>query len=225
MSDFEEYPKLPKEESVPLEVKIINVASIHENDIIILKTNNPLEARELIDIRDKIKKQANVNNLAIMRLDQNDELMLMKTPVRSLKVKKLNPEAKLPTKGTEYAAGFDLFLLETVNIHPEEHLKLHTGIAVEIPPGKCGIIRPRSSAFKRGLLTIGTIDSDYRGEVFLAVQNLHAKGCYEHQQLIKHSSIAQLIIVDHNSAIKLEEVNELSETTRGTSGFGSTGNV
>ena len=136
--------------------------------------------------------------------------------------KKLDKNAKTPTYGTEYSAGADLYALEGAVIGAHETLLIHTGIAIEIPEGYCGLIFARSGlASKRGLAPankVGVIDADYRGEVMVALHN-HTD---EPKSIDPFERIAQLAIVPFLKA-ELVECEELSETVRGAGGFGSTG--
>ena len=139
-------------------------------------------------------------------------------------LKKLCEKATLPTYGTAYSAGADLYacLEETVSIAPRETVLIHTGLALEIPSGYVGLIYARSGlATKRGLAPankVGVIDADYRGEVMVALYNQS-----DAVQTVAHGErIAQLVIAPFLSA-EFEEVEELSDTVRGAGGFGSTG--
>lgn len=139
-------------------------------------------------------------------------------------VKKLHPNAKLPTYGSVEAAGADLYacLDATVTIQPGETLWIPTGIALEVPKGCAGLVYARSSlGVKRGLAPankVGVIDSDYRGEIRVVLLN-HSK---EVQSIEPGERIAQFIITPVLTP-EYEEVAELSDTQRGTGGFGSTG--
>ena len=141
-----------------------------------------------------------------------------------VRIKKLDERATVPTYGTEYSAGADLYNLagETVTIPAHSTLLIHTGISAEIPEGYCGLIFARSGlASKRGLAPankVGVIDADYRGEVMVALHN-HS----EHPASIDPGErIAQLAIVPFLKA-EFELADELSDTVRGAGGFGSTG--
>ena len=141
-----------------------------------------------------------------------------------VKIKKLNPEAVVPTYGSEFSAGADLYACETgsVTIAPGETKLIHTGLSVEIPCGFAGLIYARSGlATKKGLAPankVGVIDADYRGEVMVALYNQSAA-----QQTIEPGErIAQLVITPFLKADFLE-ADELSDTVRGEGGFGSTG--
>lgn len=142
----------------------------------------------------------------------------------NIKVKKLNPAATLPTYGSEYAAGADLYACmdAPVTINPHETVMICTGLAMEIPAGYAGLIYPRSGmASKRGLAPankVGVVDPDYRGEFMVALHN--------HSEIVQTvepgERIAQLVITPFLTA-SFEECEELSDTVRGVGGFGSTG--
>ena len=141
-----------------------------------------------------------------------------------IRIKKLDERAVTPTYGSEYSAGADLYALidGAVEILPHETLFIHTGISVEIPEGYCGLVFARSSmGAKRGLAPankVGVIDADYRGEIMVALHN-HS----EKPATVEYGErIAQLAIVPFLKA-EFEESDELSDTVRGTGGFGSTG--
>lgn len=139
-------------------------------------------------------------------------------------VKKVLPDAILPTYGSEFSAGADLYaLLEApCTILPGETVLLNTGIAMEIPEGYGGFIYARSSmGVKRGLAPankVGVIDSDYRGEIRVALHN-HSK---EPQTVENGERVAQIVIAPYLKAT-FEEAEELGQTLRGAGGFGSTG--
>ena len=142
----------------------------------------------------------------------------------NIRVKKLSPNAVLPTYGTNEAAGADLYacLEETVSIVPGQTCWVGTGIALEVPKGCAGLIYARSSlGVKRGLAPankVGVIDSDYRGEIRVVLLN-HSN---QVQTVAPGERIAQLIITPVLTPA-YEEVDELTDTQRGTAGFGSTG--
>ena len=141
-----------------------------------------------------------------------------------LRIKKLRDNAQMPTYGSEYAAGADMYaaLDEAVTIEPGETKFIPTGLAFEIPEGYAGFVHARSGlASKRGLAPankVGVIDADYRGEVMVA---LHNHGT-EAQTVEKGERIAQMVIAPYLK-VEYEEVEELSSTKRGEGGFGSTG--
>lgn len=142
----------------------------------------------------------------------------------TFKCKKLNPNAKVPKKAGNTEAGFDMFTLNDWEycLMPGEVCKIPTGIALEIPHGMYGDIRPRSSAFSKGLLVSGVIDETYRGECFIMAVNISNNPI----DLKGGKAYAQLILTSYNHAwSSCEEVEELSGTTRGQDGFGSTGNT
>lgn len=141
-----------------------------------------------------------------------------------VRVKKLKEHAKLPTYGSEYAAGADLYacLDNSVEIKPGDSVWIPTGIAVEVPVGCAGLIYARSSmGVKRGLAPankVGVIDSDYRGEICVVLLN-HSK---QVQVVEPGERVAQFIITPVLTP-EYHEVENLTETERGTGGFGSTG--
>ena len=139
-------------------------------------------------------------------------------------IKKLDERAVLPTYGSEFSAGADLYALldEALTILPGETKFVHTGIAIEVPEGYAGLVYARSGlASKRGLAPankVGVIDADYRGEVMVALHN-HSTIA---QTIQSGERIAQLVITPFLKAEYFES-ETLSETVRGTGGFGSTG--
>lgn len=142
----------------------------------------------------------------------------------SMNIKKLNENATIPTYGSEYAAGADLYACEggEVTIAPAETRLIHTGIAMEIPEGLVGLVYARSGlASKRGLAPankVGVIDSDYRGEIMVA---LHNHGTAP-QTIADGERIAQIVFTSYMTA-EFTVADELSDTVRGIGGFGSTG--
>ena len=139
-------------------------------------------------------------------------------------VKKLRPNATLPTYGTSLAAGADLYacLEEAVTIAPGQTRMIPTGIAMEIPVGFAGLIYARSGlSVKRGLAPankVGVVDADYRGEFMVALLNHGTES-----QTVSHGErIAQLVITPVFTPGFIE-VDELTDTARGQGGFGSTG--
>ncbi len=139
-----------------------------------------------------------------------------------IKYKKLNERAIIPTYGTEFAAGADLYALDGAQIAPGDSVWFGTGIAVEIPTGYVGLVFARSSlGVKRGLAPankVGVIDSDYRGELRVVLHN-HSN---QLQSVDAGERVAQLVIVPYLPAEYLE-AEELDESDRGVQGFGSTG--
>lgn len=139
-----------------------------------------------------------------------------------LKFKKLHVLAIAPSYATSGAAGFDISASEDAMIEPGEFATVNTGLAFEIPDGFEIQMRPRSGmSFKSGSLfknTIGTIDADYRGEVRVCLANIGR----EPLKIRAGDRIAQGVFTPVCRA-ELVEAEELSETARGSSGFGSTG--
>ena len=143
---------------------------------------------------------------------------------QNVKIKKVQKNATIPTYGTEYAAGADLYACidEVVSFEPGETKLIKTGVAMEVPTGYAGLIYARSGlASKKGLAPankVGVVDSDYRGEIMVALHN-HSK---EVREIEPQERIAQFVIAPYLKAV-FDEVEELDETTRGEGGFGSTG--
>ena len=142
----------------------------------------------------------------------------------NVRVKKLHPNAVLPTYGSAEAAGADLYacLESEVTIEPGEVYWVPTGIALEVPKGCAGLVYARSSlGAKRGLAPankVGVIDSDYRGEIKVVLLN-HSK---LPQTLQPGERVAQFVITPVLQP-QYEEVEDLTDTSRGAGGFGSTG--
>ena len=141
-----------------------------------------------------------------------------------VRIKKLDENAIMPTYGTDYSAGADLYNLssEPVTVPAHTTCLIHTGISLEIPEGYCGLIFARSGlASKRGLAPankVGVIDADYRGEVMVALHN-HTDRT---QTVDGGERVAQLAILPFLKA-EFELADKLSDTVRGVGGFGSTG--
>lgn len=141
-----------------------------------------------------------------------------------INIKKLTDTAKTPTRGSEHAAGYDLYadVKEDVQIAPHTTAKIGTGLAMEIPDGYFGAIFARSGlAAKEGLRPancVGVCDSDYRGEYIVAIHN----DSEETRTVTAGERMAQLVVMPY-LAVTFEEVTELTDTNRGEGGFGSTG--
>ena len=142
----------------------------------------------------------------------------------SMNIKKLDERAVVPAYASAMAAGADLYacLDEPVTIAPNETKLIHTGLAMAIPEGMAGLIYARSGlASKRGLAPankVGVVDSDYRGEVMVALHNHGiAPQTVEHGERIAQLVLAPVITADFNV------VDDLDSTVRGEGGFGSTG--
>ena len=144
--------------------------------------------------------------------------------MEKINIKKLTESAVIPTYGTEYSAGADLYAdtKENVVIKAHETKLIKTGISLEIPEGYAGLIYARSGlASKKGLAPankVGVIDADYRGEIMVALHN-HTT---EDKEISPQERIAQLVITPFLK-VDFNEVDNLSETVRGEGGFGSTG--
>lgn len=142
----------------------------------------------------------------------------------NVNIKKLKESAVIPTYGSDFAAGADLYACmdEPMTINPGETQFVKTGIALEIPEGYAGLIYARSGlACKQGLAPankVGVVDADYRGEIMVALHN-HSN---EAKTIEPKERIAQLVITPFLAA-SFTEVDVLSDTVRGADGFGSTG--
>ncbi len=142
-----------------------------------------------------------------------------------IKVKKLNvsdPRPKLPTRGSQKAAGLDLYSIETRTLRPGMIHMFPTGIILEIPPGHEGQVRPRSGlAAKHGITVLnapGTIDEDYTGEAMVLLVN-HSKKAFQIEEGMR---IAQVVIAPVTYCTP-EWVTKVKKTGRGSGGFGLTG--
>lgn len=143
----------------------------------------------------------------------------------NINIKKLNKNATIPTKGSEYAAGYDLYACmdnESITINPHETVKIGTGLAIQPPKNSFGAVFARSGiACKQGLRPancVGVCDYDYTGEYIVALHN----DSNEPRIINNGDRIAQLVFMPY-VAVEFNEVNELEETERGSNGFGSTG--
>ena len=141
-----------------------------------------------------------------------------------VKIKKLNQNAKIPTYGSPYSAGADLYACidNEITIAPNETVLIKTGLAMELSCGYVALIYARSGlATKRGLAPankVGVVDSDYRGEIMVALHNHSTVP----QTVAKDERIAQMVITPYITA-EFTETDSLSDTVRGEGGFGSTG--
>lgn len=162
---------------------------------------------------------------------------------RKLQVQLLNDKAKLPSKGTNKSAGWDLYLPSSfenvefpswnnydgtqaiwdnqINLLSGEHVIIPLGIAFKFPEGTFGHVEPRSSCyFKRNLLVMGEIDEDYTGEVRLKFTNIGKTP----QTIHAGERLAQMILLDYNPDVEVELVEDISrESERGDGAYGSTG--
>ena len=141
---------------------------------------------------------------------------------QTVRVKKLRENAVLPSYGSDYAAGADLYACNAVTVEPGATEFVQTGLALEVPAGYAGLVYARSGlACKKGLAPankVGVIDADYRGEIMVALYN-HSSQAVE---IEPGERVAQLVITPYLTAV-FEETEELSDTVRGEGGFGSTG--
>ena len=147
-------------------------------------------------------------------MDESLEVMVART----------DDGARLPTRGSEYAAGWDLYALEEYVVPFRKSVKLRTGLRVAIPVGYEGQVRARSSLGSKGLIlphSIGTIDADYRGELFVLMTWI---GEGESYRVKAGERIAQLLISPiPEVSFKEVPIEQLGDTKRGDGGFGSTG--
>lgn len=140
-------------------------------------------------------------------------------------VKKLRDDAIIPTQGSKYAAGYDLYAAidAPITIKSEETVKIGTGLAFELPEGFfAGIFARSGLATKQGLRPancVGVVDCDYRGEVIVAIHNDSNRNTV----ITPGDRIAQMVLLPYQS-MEFTEVNDLNETDRGDGGFGSSGN-
>ena len=136
-----------------------------------------------------------------------------------MKVKKLSPLAKLPQRAHPTDSGADLFAMERTVLPARAITKVHTGIAVELPENTSGIIWGKSSVESKGIKAMaGLVDAPYRGELIVCMYNLNEQDfVFEAGQ-----KVAQLVVLP-TLYPAFEEVNELTDTSRGEGGFGSTG--
>ena len=140
----------------------------------------------------------------------------------NINIKLINSIAIMPTRGSTDAAGYDLYTYESGDINPNETVKFHTGISMEIPKGFVGLVFARSGlGINHGIVPsncVGVIDSDYRGEIMVALHN-HSNETYSVKE---NERVAQIVIVPFLS-VEFNKVTELTNTERGVRGFGSTG--
>lgn len=157
-------------------------------------------------------------------MKNNVEIFDSKIKTMKVAIKKLNEKAVVPSYGSEFAAGADLYACTDggVEIKPHTTVVIPTGIAMELPLGYAGLIYARSGlATKKGLAPankVGVVDCDYRGEVKVALHN-HSNDI---QTVAAGERIAQMVITPYLAAEFILK-DELSETVRGAGGFGSTG--
>ncbi len=131
----------------------------------------------------------------------------------------LHIDAKAPTRAHEYDAGNDLYALEDAMVYPNSVCKIRTGVAVALPQGTVGLIKDRSSMGSKGIhVYAGVIDCGYTGEISVMLTTNH----FIYYQIKKGDKIAQLVVSPIIVA-EWKKVDDLQQTDRGTSGFGSSG--
>ena len=139
-----------------------------------------------------------------------------------IKIKKLYEDSVIPTRGSEYAAGYDLYAHEGATIKPHETVKIGTGVAIQPPKDTFGAVFARSGlATKQGLRPsncVGVCDYDYTGEYIVALHN----DSNEERTIEAGERIGQVVFIPYVN-VSFVEVDELEETERGAGGFGSTG--
>lgn len=140
----------------------------------------------------------------------------------TLKIKRIHPDAIIPTRAYKTSLGYDLYAIEDKYLGFEDRFKLNTGISIEFPKGFGGMIKCRSSLAKCGMsIEAGVIDEDYRGEI-IVMASFHKTSSKSEFNIKKGDKIAQLLLVP-TPKFEIEEIEELSETDRGERGFGSSG--
>jgi len=141
----------------------------------------------------------------------------------SLRVKRLDPRAVLPTRAHDGDAGLDLHALDGFELAPGERAQIRTGVAIALPPGTAGLVLPRSGlAARHGIALVnapGLIDEGYRGELQVLLLNTDRSETFRAQA---GDRIAQLVVVDVETP-EIVEADELDDTSRGSGGFGSSG--
>ena len=144
----------------------------------------------------------------------------MNNKTEVLRVKRINEKAILPTKGSVYAAGYDLYSSEDKIVPAKGKDLIKTSIIIAVPPGNYGRIAPRSGlAWKNFIDTgAGVIDCDYRGEVMVLLFN-HSDVNFE----VKHGDRIAQLIIEKITETYIEEIDNIDSTERGSGGFGSTG--
>jgi dUTP pyrophosphatase len=184
-----------------------------------------------INIEDLINKLKNVelslgdnddNSMSFMK--EMDDIMGLLNPQKNIidvNIKKLHKDAVIPSYSKDGDAGMDLTATEIIS-ETDDDITYGIGIAMEIPRGYVGLVFPRSSIRKYDLIlsnSVGVIDSGYRGEIQATIKK--TKGYYSKAYQLGER-VAQIIIIPYPQ-VKFNEVQELSETDRGSGGFGSTG--
>ncbi len=144
-------------------------------------------------------------------------------PPDVLRVRRLDPSARLPVRAHDDDAGYDLHALHPARLEPGERAQIKTGIAIELPTGHAALVLPRSGlAARHGIALVnapGLVDAGYRGELQVLLLNTDRAAAFE---ILAGDRIAQLVIVAV-AAPEVVEVDDLAATSRGDGGFGSTG--
>jgi dUTP pyrophosphatase len=137
-----------------------------------------------------------------------------------LQVKKLSDKGRVPTRGSEFAAGYDLYAARDTTVPARGKVLVDTDIAIAVPEGTYGRIAPRSGLASKHFIDTGAgvIDADYRGQVKVLLFN-HAEADYE----IKEGDRVAQLVLERIYTPEVIEVQELAESVRGAGGFGSTG--
>lgn len=151
--------------------------------------------------------------------EMDEENWMMELKFETLKMKKMDPDAVLPTRAHADDAGLDLYSLEDALLEPGHGKVVRTGIAVALPVGFVGLVADRSSMAKKGVKTAGgVIDAGYRGEIHIVLWNISREAI----QVKRHERIAQLLTLPIATPAGVE-VESLDDTLRGAKGFGSSG--
>lgn len=152
-----------------------------------------------------------------MSINESNGTEILGPPLR---IKRISAKATIPSRGSKYAAGVDLYAAEDLEIPSKERAVVSTGIQVDIPPGHYGRIAPRSGLAVKHQIDVcaGVVDADYRGELKVVLANFG----YDTFKVQRMDRIAQLIL-EKISLPVIVEVDSLDETGRGDGGFGSTG--
>ncbi|KAH9843950.1 dUTP pyrophosphatase [Rhodofomes roseus] len=152
--------------------------------------------------------------------EEQDDTKVQLAPVANLLIKRLSPKAKLPTRGSALAAGYDLYSAERKVIPARGKALIDTQISIAVPAGTYGRVAPRSGLASKFMIDTGAgvIDADYRGVVYVLLFNLSDQDF----QVEEGDRVAQLIL-ERVVTPDVLEVQDLDETLRGAGGFGSTG--
>ena len=139
----------------------------------------------------------------------------------TIRVKLLRPGARLPARATHGATGYDLYACLDADLEVgQAPVRVPTGIAIEAPPGLDAQVRPRSGLSAQGVMvTLGTIDSDYRGELLVTMYVLPYRGPHT----VRHGDRIAQLVISRSADVRIEQAAELGATTRDVGGHGSTG--